>query len=147
MTAPWPYLPQGDIEAAIIYLLTNSPHITGFPGGAPLVRPDYIGYDFKDSTKNRWIMVTREGGNLLWPKIDKPRVDLQVLGPTRTVAHNLAQVAQAVVLNASGQSFPSFGTKITNVQVETGVTRVPDRETGSPRYISALRLTCVPVSL
>lgn len=145
MTAPGPYIQQGDVEAAIISVLRAAPEITGFSGGAPTVSSDYTGYDHFTPSKQRWVMVTREGGNIKWPAIDKPRIDIQVLAETRSVALRLAQVVQSVIFfRAMGQAFPTYGTTISDVKVETGITRVPDRETGSPRYILALRLTCVP---
>ncbi len=134
------FIKQGDVEAAVISVLRTATEITAFPGGAPTVTSDYEGYQ----ARARWIMVTREGGNIVWPSIDKPRIDIQVLAETRTVASSLAQVAQAVIFRAMGQVFPTYGTTISGVKVETGITRVPDRETGSPRYIFALRLTCKP---
>lgn len=136
----YPYIKQGDVEAAVISVLRSASEITAFSGGAPTVSSDYTGY----TAKARWIMVTREGGNLIWPNIDKPRIDIQVLAETRSVALSLAQVAQAVIFRAMGQAFPTYGTTISGVKVETGITRVPDKETGSPRYIFALRLICKP---
>jgi hypothetical protein len=144
MSFIYEYIPQGDVEAAIISILRDADEVINFSGGAPEVSSDLVGYQMKDSAKRRWIMVTREGGNIRWPNIDKPRVDIQVLAESRSVAHNLAQVAQAVIFRAMGQAFPEYGTVITDVRVETGITRVPDRETGANRYIFALRLVCKP---
>lgn len=138
------YLPQGDVEGAIINWLINDSHIASFPGGAPTVSSTFIGYNDKDPAKRRWVMVTREGGNLIWPNVDKPRVDVQVLAESRTVAHALAQVVQAVIFQAMGQAFPAHGIYISDIRIETGITRVPDRETGAPRYIMAFRMVCVP---
>lgn len=138
------YIKQGDAEAALIHVLRSATEITTYAGGAPEVASDYTGYRATDPAKRRWIMVTREGGSTIWPAIDKPRIDVQVLAETRTIAQDLAQVALAVIFRAMGQAFPAYGTTISDVRVETGITRVPDRETGSPRYIFALRLTCVP---
>ena len=140
MSSQWEYIPQGDTEAMVIDILENSTEIDNFPGGPPTVSSDYTGY----SMGARWIMVSREGGFLRWPHVDKPRIDLYVLAETRSVAHDLAQVAQAVIRQAMGQAFPTYGVVLSDVQVETGITRVPDKETGSPRYVLALRLACVP---
>lgn len=143
MTSP-EYLQQGDVEAAVINWLLDHDEIVDFQDGAPTVSADFVGYNDKDLSKRRWVMVTREGGNLVWPNVDKPRVDFQVLAETRTVAHRLAQVVQAAVFQAMGQAFPEHGIQISDIKVETGITRVPDRETGAPRYILALRMVCVP---
>lgn len=138
----WEYIVQGDAEAACISILNAATEISGFAGGAPRVSSDAVGYQMKA----RWITVSREGGSMIWPKVDKPRVDFNVYAETRTVAHNLAQIAQAAMFRAMGQAFPDFGLCITDVKIETGIFRIPDKETGSPRYVFSLRLTCVPIS-
>lgn len=138
----WQYIPQGDVEAAIIKMLKNATEVVNFSGGAPRVSSDLQDYQ----ARARWIMVSREGGYLVWPKIDKPRIDINVFAESRKVAHDLAQVAQAVIFRGMDATFPEFGMRITDVRMETGMFRVPDRETGSPRYVFALRLTCVPYS-
>lgn len=136
----WQYVLQGDVEAACINLLKDAPEITGFAGGAPRVSSDLQGFQMGA----RWVMVSREGGSLAWPKIDYPRLDFNIYGETRKVAHDLAQVAQAVMFRSMDSTFPQFGVRITNVKVETGILRAPDPSTGSLRYVFALRLTCVP---
>lgn len=136
----WEYIVQGDVEAAAISILKDAPELTGFPGGAPRVSSDLQGYQ----KHSRWLTVSREGGILNWPKIEKPRLDFNVYAEKRSVAHDLAQVALAVMFREMGSAFPDFGLRITDVKVETGLVRVPDKETGSPRYVFALRLTCLP---
>lgn len=137
----WDFILQGDVEAAVIHELLASSHITGFSGGAPRISGDLVGY----TQGLRWIKVSREGGNVGWPKVDRPRVDFNVYGPTRTVAHDMAQVAQAVMFQAAGTAYPSYGIFISDVQVETGLFRSPEKETGASRYIFSLRLACVPI--
>ena len=136
----WEYIKHGDTEAAVINILRNDTHIINFPDGAPTVSADYVGYTMGD----RWIMVSREGGSKTWPSIDRPRIDFQVLAERRAVALELAQVAEAVVFQQVGQAFPTYGVFIASVVEETAPFRAPDRETGSTRYVFALRFTCKP---
>lgn len=132
---------QGDAESAVISMLTGSSELMGFPGGSPTVSSDLQGYQ----AGMRWMTVQRQGGSLFWPRIDKPRIDVNVFAETRTVAHDLAQVAQAVCLREMGQPFPSANVFVSDVRIETGLIRVPDPPTGSHRYLFSLRLTCVPI--
>lgn len=141
MSFEWPIIIHGDAEAAIIALINTAPEIIGFSGGAPRVSSDMIEYQKGD----RWIMVSLEGGTKVWPRIWKPRVDINVFGKTRTTTHNLAQVAQAVIIQGMNQAFPEYGIKLTDAKVETDLFRAPDKETGSSRYVFAMRLTCVPI--
>lgn len=140
MTTQWQYIKHGDIEAAMIHILSTASEIVNFSGGAPTVRADYIGYNMGD----RWIQVIREGGSKTWPVIDRPRVDFQVLADRRSVALELAQVAEAVIFREMGQRFPTYGVFIADAKEETAPFRAPDKETGSYRYIFAIRFTCTP---
>lgn len=137
----WDYILQGDVEAAVVSILKNDSRLTSFSGGAPRISSDLVGY----LMGARWITVSREGGNISWPKVDRPRVDFNVYGPTRTVAHDMAQVAQAVMFQIAGTAYPTYGIFISDVQVETGLFRSPEKETGASRYIFSLRLACVPI--
>lgn len=134
------YVLHGDIEAALVAELLDAPEIDDFPGGAPRVSTDMRGYTMGD----RWIMVSLEGGTRRWPIISRPRVDVHVLAKTRTVAQNLAQVAEAVLFAAQANHYPTYGLVLTDVKEETGMFRAPDNLTGSERYIFSLRLTMVP---
>lgn len=136
----FPIVVQGDTEAACIAILGTATEITGFAGGAPRISGDMVGYQMGV----RWIKVSREGGAKVWPRIDRPRIDFNVLAETRTAAHDIAQVAEAVMIRAMGQAFPQYGLFLSDVREETGPVRVDDPKTGSPRYVFALRLTVVP---
>lgn len=134
------YVLHGDAEAALINTLIDHEEIQDFPEGEPTVSADLVGYQMGAL----WIMVSLEGGTRRWPRITKPRVDVQVFGPSRTVTQDLAQVAEAVLFAAQGNHYPEYGLVLTDVKEETGMFRAPDNLTGSVRYIFALRLTMVP---
>lgn len=138
----FPYVLQGDSEGACIHELETASEITGFSGGAPRISGDLVDY----RAKARFVMVSREGGNTGDLTVDKPRIDFQCFAETRTVAHDLAQVVLAVMFRAIGNKYAApINVQIADVKVETGIFRVPDKETGSPRYVLSLRLTCVPI--
>lgn len=141
MTTPWEYVEQGDCEAALVDELMDAPEIINFSGGAPRISTDLVGFQ----KGLRWIKVSREGGSKAWPNIDKPRIDINVFAETRTVAHHLAQVAEAVLFRAMGQAFPDHNLFLSDVAEETGPVRVDDPKTGTPRYVFALRLVVVPL--
>jgi hypothetical protein len=128
---------HGDIEALIIDVLANDPDIAGY---SPTVTSDMVGFQ----QNARWIEVIRQGGNVTTSSgvIDKPRVDINVFAESRTVAHDIAQLTQRALLLARGTS--GFGCKITDVKIETGIYRSPDKFSDTPRFILALRLTVVP---
>lgn len=126
---------QGDIEALVVQILQENAALDAF---APNVATNMVGF----TKASRWIEVTRQGGNLLFPKIDKPRVDINVYADKRSVALDMAQLVQRALLLARGTA--GFGCKITDIKVETGIYRDPDKLSDSPRYILALRFTVVP---
>ena len=134
------YVQHGDAEAAIISTLRNSTHIQNFYAGEPNVAPDMVGYQ----TGALWIECSLEGGTRMWPTIWRPRIDVNVFAKTRSVAHDLAQVAEAVLFTLRGDRFPTYGVSITGVKEETGMFRAPDALTGSSRYVFALRFTVMP---
>lgn len=136
----WNYVLQGDVEAAIIYILRNASEIINFSGGAPEVSSTLDGYVPGD----RWITVSLEGGNLKWPRVMNARADFNVFADSRTTAHDMAQVALAVLFREMGQPTPYV--RITDLKVETGLMRADDRLNDSARYLFALRVTYVPIT-
>jgi hypothetical protein len=128
---------QGDSEAAVIDILNSDSSVMAF---SPInITTDRVGYTMGDV----WIEVTRQGGNLTRYVIDKPRIDINVYGPNRITAHDLAQAAQAAVLNARG-TYRGNGCFLSDARVETGIFRGNDLLNESPRYVFSLRLTTTP---
>lgn len=137
MASDWELIVPGDAEAAVIDILSNStPELSGL---GITFSSDLVGYEPGD----RWVMVTQEGSSAGWPKIDKPRIDIEVYADIREDARDIAALCQASVLRAMG-NYSGKGLKITDAKVELGLTRVPDKLSEKPRYILALRLTTVP---
>lgn len=139
------YVLFGDVEAAIAATLRTAPEISGFAGGAPTVSTSLDGRD----AGQRWIVVSLEGGSFQWPKLEKARVDINVLISqseidARTTCHDLARKALAVLFREMGQPQPTYGVRVSGIQVETGLTRADDRLNDSARYLFALRISFVP---
>lgn len=137
MASNWELIVPGDAEAAVIDILRN--HTAELVGLGITFSSDLVGYEPGD----RWVMVTQEGSSADWPKIDKPRIDIEVYADIREDARDIAALCQASVLRAMG-NYSGKGLKITDAKVELGLTRVPDKLAEKPRYILALRLTTVP---
>lgn len=137
MASNWELIVPGDAEAAVIDILDN--HTPELSGLGITFSSDLTGYE----PGARWVMVTQEGSSANWPKVDKPRIDIEVFAAVREDAHDIAALCQATVLRAMG-NYSGKGLKITDAKVELGLTRVPDKLQETPRYILALRLTTVP---
>lgn len=137
MPSYWEFVVPGDAEAAVIDILkTLTPELAG---KNITFSSDLVGYE----PMARWVMVTQEGSSADWPKIDKPRIDIEVYAENRTTARDIAALCQASVLRAMG-TYSGKGLRITDAKVELGLTRVPDKLQEGARYILALRLTTVP---
>ena len=141
MPSSWEYIVHGDAEAAVVDILLNdTPELPHFPPNPPLhITTNMISYD----PLERWIVVTQEGSLRTWPKIDRPRIDVEVLAERRSVTHDIASIALASIERAMG-AYQGFGLTITDVKLEQGITRVPDKLQETSRYIFSVRLTTVP---
>lgn len=136
----WPMIEQGDLEGALIKILTDAPEISGFAGGAPNVSStlrDYVPGD-------RWITISHEGGTSDWPKIANARIDVNVFANTRTDALRIAQKALGVLIRETGQPSPAHGVRTLKLAVETGLIRADDKFNDKPRYLFSLRIAYVP---
>lgn len=134
---PWPYIVHGDAEAAIVDILINdTPELLGLNVFITTTWQNYAPGD-------RRIIVSQEGSLEIWPKIDKPRIDVDVVAERNSVARNIASIALASIRRRMGD-YQGFGLSITDVKLEQGLTRVPDKFQETSRYIFSLRLTTVP---
>ena len=141
MVSQWEYIVHGDAEAAIIDILINdTPELPHFPPHPTLtISSNMIGYEAGD----RRIVVTQEGSLRGWPKIDKPRIDIDVLAERRSIAKEIAAISLASIERSMG-NYSGFGLILTDVKLEQGITRVPDKLQEAERYIFSIRLTTVP---
>lgn len=132
------YIPHGDAEAAVVDILINETPELDFPG-KPTIQTNLIGY----SAGDRWIEVSQQGSFHRWPKIDRPRIDIEVYAERRSVAKDIAEISLASIIRQMG-AYRGFGLFISDVRVEQGITRIPDKLQESNRYVFAVRLTCTP---
>lgn len=138
MNSSGEFILMGDIEAAIQDILLNrTPELA--PYDVVKISTDYRGYNLG----MRWIMVSREGGVRVWPRLDHPRIDVWSLAERRDVASDMAQVARASIFRAAGR-YSGMGLTITAVKEEVGPVRVADKPTSSDQYLFSLSLTTVP---
>jgi hypothetical protein len=130
---------QGDAEAALVDIFKNLTPELVFHSGVPVVSTNMIGYH----TEQRRIVVIQEGSFEDWPIIDHPRIDVEVYAERRSVARDIAAICLASVKYQMGR-YRGNGLFLSDVQVEQGLTRVPDKYEESVRYVFAVRLTTRP---
>lgn len=135
MTAPI-IIQYGDEELFCIELLRNDAAlIAAFP--TVTISADLIGY----SKGRNWVEVVAKGGNILdGQKISKPRMDFYTFGENRQAARVLGQKIIEAFMRARGL-YSSDGMMLSDSRVETGLVRVPDKQTDAARYVLSLRLT------
>lgn len=141
MTEPWQYVRQGDAEAAVIDILKNdTPELPHYPPNPTLfIKANLIGFE----PQQRWIVVSQEGAAMTWPHISRPRIDVEVFAERRTIAREIAEIAQAGIFRQMG-SYYGFGLFICDVKLEQGLTNIPDKYQNVARFAFAVRLTTVP---
>lgn len=139
MASQWEFITHGDTEAAIVDILENLTPELDYADGRPTVSTNFLGYTVGD----RWIMVSQEGAFVVWPNINRPRIDIQVLADRRSVAHDMADICLASIRYQMGR-YRGYGLFLADAIIELGLTRVPDRRQEADRYIFALRLTTKP---
>lgn len=129
------FLLSGSPEAAVVDILTNdTPELLG----SAIISTNMKGF----VPYQRRIVVSQEGGVKVWPKIDRPRIDIDVYGESRTPTELMADIVIASLRRAQG--YNGKGLVITDIEVEVGKTRVPDPLQETPRYFLSVRLTTVP---
>jgi hypothetical protein len=131
-----PFVLFGDIEAAVIDLLTTDSRLTPF--GIKVITTDMKDYVSGDL----YVVVELEGGSYKFKGVKRPRIDITVYGPNRGLAYDVSAMIQAVIINRSG-NYRNHGVNIVSVQIETDIFRSQEKDTNNVRYIQALRLICM----
>jgi len=129
------FILAGSAEGAVIDILTN---LTPELPADCIVSANMIGF----VAYQRRIVISKEGAVRVWPKIDRPRIDIDVYGERRTPTEQMADIVLASLRRAVGYS--GMGLNITDMEVEVGPTRVPDPLEETPRYFMSVRLTTTP---
>jgi hypothetical protein len=133
------YIDHGDAEAAVVDILKNFTPELVFSSGQPNISTNMIGYVLGD----RRIVVSQEGSFEEWPVLDHPRIDFEVYAERRSVARDIASICMASVKYQMGR-YRGNGLFLSDVKVEQGLTRTPDKYQESVRYVFGLRLTTRP---
>ncbi|WP_143194178.1 hypothetical protein [Micromonospora sp. CB01531] len=124
--------------AGVIDILTNqTPELA--PYSIDNISGDLTGWD---KTKT-WIQVSREGGLRVWPKISKPRIDIDVYAPTSNECADIMDIVEASIFRAQYQ-YRGWGIRLHRVIEEVGPVEAYDKHEESPRYFCSLRLTTTP---
>lgn len=137
--SPWDDIIYGDSEAMIVDILTNLTPELDLISGRPTVSTNLIGY----ASNLRWIKVDQQGGLEGWPNIYKPRIDIEVRAERRSVALDLSHYCMNSVRRQMG-IYDGFGVRLNHVRVEMLPVRIPDLLEETCRYVTTLRLWCVP---
>lgn len=133
-----PFIRHGDPVAATIDILTNYT-----PELAPYDIVNIAG-DLTDwNAPDRWIQVSREGGLRSWPKISKPRLDLDVFGETSNVCADIIDICEASIFRAQYE-YRGWGIRLHRVIEEVGPIEAYDKFEETPRYFMSLRYTTTP---
>lgn len=130
---------HGDVEAAVVSLLSSDTLVTNLVPTTN-ISTSLVGY----SAGAKWIEVSLEGGSYIFPKFYRPRIDIYVYASTRSQAIAICHAINAVLFKKMGDPTVYNGVRIANVKSELMPTRVPDKQTESPRYVMSYRLTVTP---
>jgi len=130
-----PFVLFGDFEAAIIDILSQADQLVPF--AIDKITTDMVGYTEGDL----WVTVELEGGSYKFKALKRPRIDITVYGPSRSVAYDVSSMIQAVVFHKAGNYWGN-GVNLISVQVETDIFRSTEKDTNQVRYVQALRLIC-----
>lgn len=133
-----PFIRHGDPVAAVIDILTNlTPELE--PYNLDGIAGDLTGW----GPDKRWIQVSREGGLRVWPKISKPRIDIDVYAPTSNECADIIDIAQASVFRYQ-YDYKGWGIRLHKAMEEVGPIEAYDKLQESPRYFMSLRLVTTP---
>lgn len=137
LSHPMEYIPGGDIEAAVIDILSTSPELIAMDIAS-------ITSDMKGFTRgDRWIVVSRQGGSYPWPKPEHARIDIECIAENRAAANDMIRAAQAIMFREQN-NYVGKGVRYISCSVESGIFKTSEKNTDQTRYILALRVVHKP---
>ncbi|MFF3333237.1 hypothetical protein ACFYWX_27415 [Streptomyces sp. NPDC002888] len=129
MTTPTPPSAFPDVEALVVDILEADSALSTVL--VSVDAPD--GFDGRTAA----VLVNRRGGAWIGElHVDQPLIELEVYGPTKEVAHTLANAARRALLAAAGNRYGR--NQITEVEEQDGPRWLPDY-----LYAAANRYVCV----
>lgn len=121
----------------------------GFPDGVAVVRAYLheqlaargmgvpVGTRVPSPRPARFVRLERIGGTRVDRITDRPRIDVQCWGDSEESAHDLAQLARALL-----HAMPGWrGAVAYDVAEVGGPNNLPDAESGQPRYVIAVEVS------
>jgi len=130
------YIVHGKPADAIVDIFTN---LTPEMPNKVFVSTDMRSY----VARGRYVYVSYLGGILKWPKIMRPRIDVEVYAESRDAAEGIANICLASLLRVK-HSYVGHGIRITEVRLEQGITILSDPQDVEARYVFSVRLTTTP---
>jgi len=133
------YIFNGDVTAAVIEILGAAPEIQDLD--VHKITSTYIGY----TAGQRWIIIDQHGGTFNWPHPSRPRVDIECIAETRSVACKMINTCIAVMFREQhNYASSTTGVRLAAVKVETAPYQSTEKWTDEPRYLTALRVIARP---
>lgn len=131
MTTPPSAFP--DVEKLVVDVLKADPALAG----ATVAVSPATGFDGTQSA----VMVNRRGGAWIGDlHLDKPLIEFEVYGPTKTAAHTLANAARKALLDKMGKVIGN--NLVQDVEEMDGPRWMPDYlYRGANRYLCVIRLS------
>jgi len=135
------YIYIGDSVAAVIDILSHASEVTAL---SPVrIASNLVGYE----RGQRWICVDQHGGSFRWPMPAHPRIDIECLAESRSVAYQMISTCIAVMFREQhNYTSATTGVRLCAVQIETSPFQSSEKDTDQVRYITALRLIVRPHS-
>lgn len=132
MTTPPSAFP--DVEKLVVDVLKADPALAG---ATVAVQAPATGFDGTQSA----VFVNRRGGAWLGDlHVDKPLIEFEVYGPTKTAAHTLANAARKALLATMGKQIGA--NFVSDVEEQDGPRWMPDYlYRGANRYLCVIELS------
>lgn len=132
------FIRRGDPASGVVDILTNhTPELTEYNVAG--IATDLKGW----VSPARWVEVTLAGGMKTWPKISRPRIDIDVYAEMDYICNDILDICEASVFRARGL-YRGYGVFLSDVKEEVGAFEAYDKHQETPRYIVSLRLTVTP---
>jgi hypothetical protein len=135
--APKETIPGGDIEAAIVEIISSAAEIVAL--NVTSVATDMKGFNRGD----RWIIISRQGGSYPWPKPEHARIDFECIAESRAAANDMIRACQTIMFREQN-NYVGKGVRYISCSVESGIFQSFEKNTDQTRYVLALRVVHKP---
>ena len=131
---PYPIVAAPDDELAVIEYLRGLTQVTA------LVPAASITTQLPPSPVYPVVLIQRIGGQMIWPALDEPAIQVDVLGVTKVAAKTLMMVIRAALLAIANDIVPAA--VLASAYEEVGPSWLPDTIPipPVPRYVARFRI-------